>query len=123
MLYLAESCRLPCHIAPNPRLQRTPSAAPPSPLSRKPLGVTPAESLVEKLPSQGEPGPFEMVTVLETGDQSLIAVARSLLESAGIPCIARNEVLQNLLAGAASARDSTLPLDRSGFRFSRKMRK
>ena len=53
-------------------------------------------TLVENLPSQGEPGPFEMVTVLETGDQSLIAVARSLLESAGIPCIARNEVLQNL---------------------------
>jgi hypothetical protein len=25
---------------PNPRLQRTPSAAPPSPLSRKPLGGT-----------------------------------------------------------------------------------
>ena len=26
-------------VPPNPRLQRTPSAAPPSPLSRKPLGV------------------------------------------------------------------------------------
>jgi hypothetical protein len=27
------------HRPPNPRLQRTPSAAPPSPLSRKPLGA------------------------------------------------------------------------------------
>jgi Putative prokaryotic signal transducing protein len=37
-----------------------------------------------------------MVTVLETGDQSLIAVAKSVLEGAGIPSIARNERLQNL---------------------------
>jgi hypothetical protein len=27
-------------VSPNPRLQRTPSASPPSPLSRKPLGGT-----------------------------------------------------------------------------------
>ena len=40
--------------------------------------------------------PFAMATVLETGDQSLIAVAKSLLDSAGIPSIARNERLQNL---------------------------
>jgi len=26
-------------VTPNPRLQRTPSASPPSPLSRKPLGA------------------------------------------------------------------------------------
>jgi hypothetical protein len=51
--------------------------------------------LVEKLPEAREP-PFEMVTVLETGDQSLVAVAKSLLEGAGIPCIARGERLQNL---------------------------
>jgi hypothetical protein len=37
-----------------------------------------------------------MVTVLETGDQSLIAIARSVLEGAGIPSIARKEGLQNL---------------------------
>jgi len=42
-----------------------------------------------------------MVTILETGDQSRIAVARSLLEDAGIPCIARNERLQNLFGWGA----------------------
>lgn len=48
-------------------------------------------------PPRGEPSsPFEMVTVLETGDQTLIAVAKSVLDGAGIPCIARNERLQNL---------------------------
>jgi hypothetical protein len=38
MLYSADSCQLAFHVAPNPRLQRTPSALPPSPLSRKALG-------------------------------------------------------------------------------------
>jgi hypothetical protein len=54
--------------------------------------------LVEALPSPEveDPGPLEMVTVLETGDQSLVAIAKSVLEGAGIPCIARNERLQNL---------------------------
>ena len=52
--------------------------------------------LVDKLPEGEEPPPLEMVTVLETGDQSLVAVAKSVLEGAGIPCIARNERLQNL---------------------------
>jgi len=52
--------------------------------------------LVETLPVDETAPPFEMVTVLETGDQSLIAVAKSVLEGAGIPCIARNERLQNL---------------------------
>lgn len=53
--------------------------------------------LVEKLPAGIEAAdPFELVTVLETGDQSQVAVARSMLEGAGIPCIARNERLQNL---------------------------
>jgi len=52
--------------------------------------------LVDALPEIEDPGPLEMVTVLETGDQSLVAVARSVLEGAGIPCIARNERLQNL---------------------------
>ncbi len=54
-------------------------------------------ALTEKPPEQPPPAPpFELVTVLETGDQSLVAVARSVLEGAGIPCIARNERLQNL---------------------------
>ena len=39
MLYLATTGRLNHPAAPNPRLQRTPSASPPSPLSRKPLGA------------------------------------------------------------------------------------
>jgi Putative prokaryotic signal transducing protein len=45
--------------------------------------------------------PFELVTVLETGDQSQVAVARSMLGDAGIPCIARNERLQNLFGWGA----------------------
>jgi hypothetical protein len=53
-------------------------------------------NLVESLPLAPGPSQFEMTTVLETGDQSLVAVARSVLESAGVPCIARNEMLQNL---------------------------
>jgi hypothetical protein len=58
--------------------------------------------LVERLADDDPPGPpFEMVTILETGDQSRIAVARSLLEDAGIPCIARNERLQNLFGWGA----------------------
>ena len=52
--------------------------------------------LVEELPEVEEAPPLEMVTVLETGDQSLIAVAKSVLEGAGIPSIARNERLQNI---------------------------
>ena len=53
--------------------------------------------LTENPPAQIEEAtPFELVTVLETGDQSLVAVAKSILDGAGIPCIARNERLQNL---------------------------
>jgi hypothetical protein len=52
--------------------------------------------LVVSLPANPEPAPFELTTVLETGDQSLVAVAKSILDSAGIPCVARNERLQNL---------------------------
>ena len=39
------------------------------------------------------PGP---VTVLETSDQGLIAIAKSLLEEADIPCFAKGEGLQDL---------------------------
>lgn len=52
--------------------------------------------LVERLPDAEASPPFEMVTVLETGDQSLIAIAKSVLDGAAIPYIARNERLQNL---------------------------
>lgn len=61
--------------------------------------------LVERLPPEDDPiaaaEPYELVTVLETGDQSLIAVAKSVLDGAGIPCIARNERLQNLFGWGA----------------------
>jgi hypothetical protein len=39
------------------------------------------------------------VTVLETSDQALIAVAKSLLEEAEIPCFAKGEGLQDLFGG------------------------
>lgn len=53
--------------------------------------------LVENPPARIEDAePLELITVLETGDQSMVAVARSVLEAANIPCIARNEKLQNL---------------------------
>jgi hypothetical protein len=38
----------------------------------------------------------EPVTVLETGDPGVVAVAKSLLESAGIQYYAKGEALQNL---------------------------
>jgi len=38
----------------------------------------------------------EPVTVLETGDQALLAVAKSLLEDAGIPFFAKGEGMQDL---------------------------
>jgi hypothetical protein len=38
------------------------------------------------------------VTVLETGDSGLVAVARSVLESAGIQCFAKGEGVQDLFA-------------------------
>jgi Putative prokaryotic signal transducing protein len=52
--------------------------------------------LVEKLPDEPGPPSSELVTVLETGDQSLAAVAKSVLDGAGIRSVARNERLQNL---------------------------
>ena len=66
--------------------------------------------LVEALPSVAEPAPFEMVTVLETGDQSRIVVARSVLESAGIPCVARNERLQNLFGWGSIGTGFSVPM-------------
>ena len=45
----------------------------------------------------------EPVTVLETGDPALLAVAKSLLEAAGIAFFAKGEALQNLFgAGTVS---------------------
>jgi hypothetical protein len=55
--------------------------------------------LVESLP---EPEPFrdvsrEPVTVLQTSDSALVALASSILESAGIPFAVRGEGIQDLL--------------------------
>jgi hypothetical protein len=52
--------------------------------------------LVEQLPRRAVPEPFELVTVLESGSQSLTEVVKSILDSAGIPYVARNERLQDL---------------------------
>jgi hypothetical protein len=46
--------------------------------------------------SMAEREPGGPVTVLETGDPGLVAVAKSLLESAGIQYFAKGEALQNL---------------------------
>lgn len=51
--------------------------------------------LVEEPVQQPPPAP-DLVTVLETGSQSLLAVAKSILDSAGVPYVARNERLQDL---------------------------
>jgi Putative prokaryotic signal transducing protein len=42
-------------------------------------------------------GVSDLVTVLETGDPGIIAVARSLLDSAGIEFTTKGEALQDLL--------------------------
>jgi hypothetical protein len=39
------------------------------------------------------------ITVLESGDPALLAVAKSLLESADIECFAKGEGVQDLFAG------------------------
>lgn len=55
-----------------------------------------ADLVAEAPAPPAPPRDAPMATVLVTGDQTLIAVARSILDSAGIACIARNERLQNL---------------------------
>jgi len=62
-----------------------------------------AVPLVERLepPVDGAPSSGELVTVLETGSQSLVAIARSILDGAGIPYAARNQSLQNLFGWGA----------------------
>ena len=54
---------------------------------------------IDKLPSEG-PAPTpdaELVSVLATGDSGLIAVAKSLLEGAGIDYFVRGDGLQDLV--------------------------
>ena len=50
-------------------------------------------------PSPGETSEWvDLVTVLLTRDHSELAVAKSLLEGAGIPFFARNEEVESLIA-------------------------
>ena len=58
-------------------------------------------ALVDKLPVHTPPPrilPPQLVTILETGDPFLLGVAKSLLDSAGIPYLAKGEALQDLFA-------------------------
>ena len=77
-------------------------------------------------PSQGEtPEWIDLVTVLLTRDHSELAIAKSLLEGAGIPFFARNEEVESLIAAgpvevqvrpadAAEARDLLRDLNERG---------
>ena len=48
--------------------------------------------LTEAPPARAEePEPIELVTVLETEDQSLATIAMSVLDGAGIPCVAKSQ--------------------------------
>lgn len=54
--------------------------------------------LVPELPPEPEPEYVEFATVLETGNPAIIAMAKSVLEAAGIECFAKGEGLQELFA-------------------------
>jgi len=48
-------------------------------------------------PSPAPPPPLELVTVFKSGDPAVLALAKSLLESAEIPFLARGEGIQDLV--------------------------
>ena len=51
----------------------------------------------------------DLVTVLKTGDVSLLLVAKSLLDAEGVPCFAEGEgVMESLGAGRIAASDMPL---------------
>lgn len=54
--------------------------------------------LVEKLPQEPDKKPeyIELVTILETNDQALLLIAKSILTGAGIDYYAKGEGLQDL---------------------------
>ncbi len=52
--------------------------------------------LVEELPPEPEPAFVELVTVFAAGNPATIAVAKSILEDAGIRYFAKGENLQDL---------------------------
>jgi len=55
-------------------------------------------SLVTRLPREPTLEYVQLVTVLTTGHEGLIALARSLLDAAGIPYTLKGESLQDLFA-------------------------
>ena len=55
-------------------------------------------ALVPALPAGEAPEWVDFVTVLLTRDHAELAVAKSLLEGAGIPFFPRNEEVENLIA-------------------------
>jgi len=55
-------------------------------------------ALVQSLPAGEAPEWVDFVTVLITRDHSELALAKSLLEGAGLPFFARNEGVENLIA-------------------------
>jgi hypothetical protein len=58
-------------------------------------GVRLVDSLAED-PEKGDPN-LKLLTVFETSDAALIAMARSILESAQIPFIVANEAMQDYI--------------------------
>ena len=55
--------------------------------------------LVDELPEEKEPEYVEFVTVFESGSPAIIAMAKSLLESADIQYYVKGEELQDLFGG------------------------
>ena len=55
-------------------------------------------ALVATLPAGEAPQWIDFVTVLVTRDHAELALAKSLLEGAGIPFFAKNEGVENLIA-------------------------
>jgi len=55
-------------------------------------------ALIPALPAREAPEWVDFVTVLLTRDHSELALAKSLLEGAGIPFFARNEEVESLIA-------------------------
>jgi len=52
--------------------------------------------LEPELPTEPEPSYVEHVTVLASGNPVVLAMAKSVLESAGIGCYVKGEILQDL---------------------------
>ncbi len=58
----------------------------------------PLVATLPPLPEAGDPSPRDLVTVFETGDPGLLAMAHSLLDEERIPYLTLGEGLQDLFA-------------------------